>query len=245
VPLTGAAAVRLYDDHVDAVHALITRRVGPDSSPDITAETFEHAMRTWDRFDRERGTERIFLYGAAVAVLRRHEDLERTYIRALRLDVSDAPNRIADPLVPGRAGAPRVVTHAANRDLLGDAAFPGTAETDAAATADPAATDATATAATDAAATDKIATRKKGDRRKPAPTVDVDDQVGRTMRAVADLPPDDRDILLLSLWESCPQSDIAQALELSVGTVRSALGRIRRDLKIAADDAPPRRRRGR
>ena len=53
------------------------------------------------------------------------------------------------------------------------------------------------------------------------------------MLAVADLEPEDRDIVLLSLWESCPQSSIAEALEMSVSSVRSALGRIRRELKIA------------
>ena len=58
----------------------------------------------------------------------------------------------------------------------------------------------------------------------------------RLMRAVAELEPEDRDIVLLSLWESCPQSSIAESLELSVGSVRSALGRIRRQLKIAVSD---------
>ena len=53
----------------------------------------------------------------------------------------------------------------------------------------------------------------------------------RVMLAVAELDPEDRDIILLSLWESCPQSSIAEALELSVSSVRSALGRIRRELK--------------
>ena len=57
------------------------------------------------------------------------------------------------------------------------------------------------------------------------------------MLAVAELDPEDRDIILLSLWESCPQSSIAEALELSVSSVRSALGRIRRELKTAVTKA--------
>jgi RNA polymerase sigma factor (sigma-70 family) len=190
VPLTGAAAARLYDDHVEAVHALITRRVGPDASPDITGETFEHALRTWERFDSGRGTERLFLFGAASAVIRRHLDAERDHLASLRLTTNLGGVIIHDPLVAGQRRAPaRVVDHAANSDIRGDVSTP---------TAD--------------------------DENSPS---------ARTMRAIADLPPDDRDIVLLSLWESCPQGAIAEALDLSVGTVRSALGRIRRELKIA------------
>ncbi len=187
MPLTGAAAARLYDDHVDSVHALVTRRVGPSASPAIVGETFEHALRSWDRFDRERGTERLFLYGSAVAVLRRHSDAEREFLRTLgaRNDLRSAVT-IVDPLMTtDQPRTPRVVEHDANADLLGSQHV------------------------------DKPATGSA------------------LMAAIADLPPDDRDILLLSLWESCNQAAIAEALDLSVGAVRSALGRIRRDLKTA------------
>jgi len=185
--LTGAAAARLYDDHVDAVHALITRRVGPDESGDIVGEAFEHALRSWDRFDQERGTERLFLFGAAIAVLRRHGETERAHLTTLgmRGDYHSAVT-VVDPLVDGGRGrSPRVVSHTANEDLLG--------ETDAADTPDG----------------------------------------SPLMVAISELPPDDRDILLLSLWEAVPQAAIAEALDLSVGAVRSALGRIRRELKVA------------
>lgn len=187
--LTGAAAARLYDDHVDSVHALLTRRVGGDASPELVAETFEHALRTWERFDQERGTERLFLFGAAVVVLRRHQQIERDHLRSLkeRNDLSSGVT-VIDPLVSGdRTAQPRVVTHQANDDIL-----------------------------------------------LPAESRDSSGEPGSAlMAAIADLGPDDRDIVLLSLWESCPQAAIAEALELSVGAVRSALGRIRRDLKIA------------
>ena len=69
MPLTGAAAARLYDDHVDAVHALVARRVGAAAASAVTAEAFELALRSWDRFDTERGTERLFLYGMATRTL--------------------------------------------------------------------------------------------------------------------------------------------------------------------------------
>ena len=197
VPLTGAAAARLYDDHVDAVHALVARRIGPVASADIVAETFEHALRCWDRFDDQRGTERLFLFGAAVAVLRRHGERERTHLRTLsvRTDVKTSVAAI-DPLVgDGPTRAPQVVAHVANADLV-DAS---------------------------------------DDTHEPAGSA--------LMAAIADLPPDDRDIVLLSLWESCPQSAVAETLDLSVGTVRSSLGRIRRELKATTTEANSRRSR--
>lgn len=187
MPLTGAAAARLYDDHVDAVHALLTRRVGPEASGDIVGEAFEHALRSWDRFDQERGTERLFLFAAAVAVLRAHGTAEREYLRTLgvRNDLRSGVT-VVDPLVSGqRSASPRVVEHAANEDLLGGS---------------------------------EVADEAPG---------------SPLMIAIADLSPDDRDILLLSLWEACPQAAIAETLDMSVGAVRSALGRIRRELKAA------------
>ena len=187
MPLIGAAAARLYDDHVDAVHALITRRVGPAASADIVGEAFEHALRSWDRFDHDRGTERLFLFGAAVAVLRGHSLPEREFLRTLgvRNNLTSSVT-VVDPLVNGkRSRTPRVVEHASNEDLLG------------------------------------------GSEAREAPAGSP------LMVAIADLSPDDRDIVLLSLWESCPQAAIAETLDLSVGAVRSALGRIRRELKAA------------
>ncbi|MGA9278798.1 RNA polymerase sigma factor [Ilumatobacter sp.] len=200
MPLTGAAAARLYDDHVVAVHALIARRVGPSTAPAITSETFELALRTWDQFDSERGTERLFLYGAATTTLRRHAETERAHLRSLRIPTGRSVRSIDDPLF-STAGddrpRARVVEHESNNDLLG-------AESD--------------------------------DDSTPISTVhdDSDTLDGRVMRAVAELDADDRDIVLLSIWESCSQSEIAETLAMSVGNVRSSLGRIRRELKLSA-----------
>ena len=194
MPLTGAAAARLYDDHVDAVHALVARRVGAAAAPAITGAAFELALRTWDRFDADRGTERLFLYGVAIKTLRGHADAEREYLKSLRFTTDALNGDALDPLVSGQRSAPAmVVEHEANEDLRGGPA-----------------------AVTDHSEADPNAPE------------------ARVMLAVSDLEPEDRDIVLLSLWESCPQSSIAEVLELSVGSVRSALGRIRRELKIAA-----------
>lgn len=176
MPLTGAAAARLYDDHVDAVHAMVTRRLGPGLGVRVTADVFEQAVNSWDRFDPERGTERLFLLGTATVVLRRHADDERRYLERLRphdryADIS------RDPLVTVRGPD-------------GEPVDTGLDE-------------------------------------PPLPN----DEITHTMRALVDLAPDDRDILLLSLWEGCQHAAVAEALDLPVGTVRSSLTRIRRELK--------------
>lgn len=183
VPLTGPAAARLYDDHVDAVHAMVTRRVGTALGAKVTSEVFEQAVRTWDRFDPESGTERLFLLGTATVILRGHAEAERQHL--LRLRPVDRTGGIArDPLVTVRGpGGERVEAAEIDDDDL--------------------------------------------------PT----DDIALTMRAVTELPPDDRDILLLSLWEGCQHAAVAEALDLAVGTVRSSLGRIRRDLKKAVTAA--------
>lgn len=145
----------------------------------VTSEVFEQAVRTWDRFDSGRGTERLFLMGTATVILRGHADSERQHLLRLR-PVDRTGGSVHDPLVTvrGADGEPVDAAETDNSDLP------------------------------------------------------VDD-IALTMRAVTELPPDDRDILLLSLWEGCQHAAVAEALDLPVGTVRSNLGRIRRDLKKA------------
>ena len=55
------------------------------------------------------------------------------------------------------------------------------------------------------------------------------------MAAIGELPPEDRDLLLLTVWEECSYRDSAQILDIPVGTVRSRLHRIRRQLRVAVD----------
>jgi RNA polymerase sigma factor (sigma-70 family) len=204
VALTGAAAVRLYDDHVDAVHALIARRVGPVLSPDLTAEAFEHALGIWDRFDRQRGSERLFLFGAGVAVIRKYPAAERAHLCGLKMPtIVSAP--VDDPLV----------TRAQERRARSVA---------------PRETEARGGHTSDAHSMPPSSDAGSG-------AVDTTpDDLMQAMRAVAELAGDDRDILLLSLWEGCSQAEIGEALGLPVGTVRSSLGRIRRELKMAIND---------
>jgi len=53
-------------------------------------------------------------------------------------------------------------------------------------------------------------------------------------RAIAALPDADRDVLLLSSWSGLTQQEIADALGIPAGTVRSRLHRVRRQLRSEA-----------
>lgn len=71
------------------------------------------------------------------------------------------------------------------------------------------------------------------------PLLRVDDQidanadVGRLLAAMAELDVEDRDLLVLIVWEGCSYRDTARALGIPLGTVRSRLHRIRRTLRTA------------
>jgi RNA polymerase sigma-70 factor (ECF subfamily) len=63
--------------------------------------------------------------------------------------------------------------------------------------------------------------------------IDASAEVERIMAAVGDLSPEDRDLLLLVAWESASYKVCAEVLGIPVGTVRSRLHRIRRELHAA------------
>jgi RNA polymerase sigma-70 factor, ECF subfamily len=52
----------IAEQHLDDVHAyLVYLTADPTLSEDLTVETFERALRRWDRFDRRRGGARTWL----------------------------------------------------------------------------------------------------------------------------------------------------------------------------------------
>ena len=167
-PLTVDAALlaRLYDDHVDAVHAYLARRLGGDLARDLVADVFEAAAGQLTRFDPALGSERAWLFGIATNVLRRHWRTEERRLRAWR-----------------RAGARQGV--------------PGDPLLD-------------------------VVTR-----------LDAENDAATVMAAIADLPAEDRDLLLLVVWEGCRYDECAAVVGIPVGTVRSRLHRIRRQLAEA------------
>jgi RNA polymerase sigma factor (sigma-70 family) len=59
------------------------------------------------------------------------------------------------------------------------------------------------------------------------------------LRAVARLPRRQREVLLLAAWADLGYEEIAQALDLPIGTVRSRLARARSALGADASLGPP------
>jgi RNA polymerase sigma factor (sigma-70 family) len=72
---------------------------------------------------------------------------------------------------------------------------------------------------------------------RPAAEPDVD---GDVMRAVARLPRRQREVLLLAAWADLSYAEIAHALDLPIGTVRSRLARARSRLGAGDGLAPSR-----
>ena len=67
-------------------------------------------------------------------------------------------------------------------------------------------------------------------------SIDADRAGKRLVSAIDDLPAEERDTLLLFAWEELSYSDIAAALDIPVGTVRSRLNRARRRLRSLHDE---------
>jgi RNA polymerase sigma-70 factor (ECF subfamily) len=70
--------------------------------------------------------------------------------------------------------------------------------------------------------------------------LDAQDRWPTVASAIADLPPGERDALLLYAWEDLSYGDIAQALGIPVGTVRSRLNRARARLRAGCEPGGPR-----
>lgn len=69
--------------------------------------------------------------------------------------------------------------------------------------------------------------------------LDAAGELARVMDAVVALSPEDRDLLTLFAWEGCAYAEVAIALDIPVGTVRSRLHRIRRDLAAHRSEELP------
>ena len=65
--------------------------------------------------------------------------------------------------------------------------------------------------------------------------IDATQESQRLLRAVANLAAEDRDLLVLVAWERCSHREVADALGIPMGTVRSRLHRIRTELRTGMD----------
>lgn len=91
------------DDHLDEVYGYLAWFTGDRAAAeDLTAETFERALRLWHRFDPDRGSARTWLCQLARTVALDHFRSERR--RTQREQLAAAPERVdehfADSLTP-------------------------------------------------------------------------------------------------------------------------------------------------
>jgi RNA polymerase sigma-70 factor (ECF subfamily) len=170
-PDPAAVFDRLFDEHAEALHRYLARRVGPTVADDLVSETFLAALRGRHGYDPTRAAARSWLYGIASNLLRHHV---RDETRALR-----ATARLA-----GTDGG------------------------------------------TDGGHENRVTDRLDAQRR-----------VALLAGALATLSADDREVLLLASWAGLSTVEIAEALDIPAGTVRSRLHRVRRRLR--ANSATP------
>ena len=71
-----------FDEHVDAVHRYVARRVGEHVARDVVADTFRIALEHVHEYDERRGSERSWLFGIATNLVRRHWRSEERRLRA-------------------------------------------------------------------------------------------------------------------------------------------------------------------
>ena len=67
--------------------------------------------------------------------------------------------------------------------------------------------------------------------------IDAEREVNRVIGAIAGLDPDDRELLILVVWEQLSSSEAARVLGIPAGTVRSRLNRIRTELRHQQGEA--------
>jgi RNA polymerase sigma factor (sigma-70 family) len=63
---------RVYREHVDAVYAFFAYSVGRDVAEDLTSGTFERVIRSWAKYDAEKGSERTWILTIARNLLTDH-----------------------------------------------------------------------------------------------------------------------------------------------------------------------------
>lgn len=61
--------------------------------------------------------------------------------------------------------------------------------------------------------------------------LDADRRAARSLEQLRQLPQRDQDVFILVCWEELTYAEVAQALSIPIGTVRSRLARVRRTLR--------------
>jgi RNA polymerase sigma-70 factor (ECF subfamily) len=65
--------------------------------------------------------------------------------------------------------------------------------------------------------------------------LDADRRLGRLLERLSQLPRTEQDVFVLVCWEELSYAETAQALGIPIGTVRSRLARVRRNLRVLDD----------
>lgn len=81
--------------------------------------------------------------------------------------------------------------------------------------------------------------RADGHENRVTDRLDAQRRVAQLAGALATLSPDDREVLLLTSWAGLSAVEIAEALDIPAGTVRSRLHRVRRWLRASAATGAP------
>jgi RNA polymerase sigma-70 factor (ECF subfamily) len=159
----------VFERHFGTILGYLRRRLDDREAEEAAAQTFFVAFDERERFDRERGDARPWLFGIATNIARRHRRGEVRELRAIaRLD--------ADP------GASNDGTEA---------------------------------------------------------RLDAERMRGALARCLADLPAEECDVLYLLVWAELAQPEIAAALDIPLGTVKSRLSRARKRVQEALDLPSP------
>jgi RNA polymerase sigma-70 factor, ECF subfamily len=76
---------RLFEEHAEGLFSFLAYRTGDRAlAEDLLSETFERVLRSRQRFDPRRGSERRWLYTIALNLLRDHARRQAREHRALR-----------------------------------------------------------------------------------------------------------------------------------------------------------------
>jgi RNA polymerase sigma factor (sigma-70 family) len=96
---------RCYAEHAEPLLRFVTYRTGDRTlAEDIVADTFERVLRSRSRFDPRKASEKTWIYGIALNLVRDHSRREQAAARALERTASPigaheqraAPDVIAD-----------------------------------------------------------------------------------------------------------------------------------------------------
>lgn len=117
----------LYEQHSAALFRYVARRLGAEVAEDVLSQVFVEAMSNAANFDPSRGSERVWMFGIATNLIRRHRRAEtlahKAYAREADRPPSGTTHLMVDDRLLAEQGWARVSKvlaglNADDRDLL-------------------------------------------------------------------------------------------------------------------------------